>query len=364
MSNKVKAMSFQADLGNSIANRINPEVNPEKSFHRLAKPPYLQPNPLLYCIFCTSANHISHQCHKYKCSKDYWQKVLEDRRCKNCLRLYHQSNKCFNRSFCNVIGCRRTDKHSPVLCHGRYMNNQPFFNSQFQRTFLESHSVPNVSTSFLSRYSSLDIKNDLQSNEFSRKMSPFHRFRRKPRYKKGSIPSRNYNFKEDSLRFPIGSNGGVSNPEFVTSGELKSTQKNSQGLQINVCSVVDASTQTEWEESKSSEPKFSQGCQTQKCVSTISIQTDIVIPPAIYIPPPPPVDWDDDVKIQSEVLEVKEDCNVNIPHYENCRVDDKSFVRPSPSIPNFLRSALDSLVTELKPKEQKPFGFTSFPHWK
>ena len=86
--------------------------------------PYVQPNPLLYCVFCLSANHHSHECWRFKSSTKFWQMVLEQRRCKNCLRLYHRSNKCFNRSFCRVNGCTRPDKHSEILCYGRYVRHK------------------------------------------------------------------------------------------------------------------------------------------------------------------------------------------------------------------------------------------------
>ena len=94
----------------------------------VSRTPYVQANPSLFCIFCSTANHHSHECQKYNSSQLFWEKVLEDRRCKNCLRLYHRSDKCFNRSYCRLFGCKRTDKHNPVLCHVRYVKYQkPYF---------------------------------------------------------------------------------------------------------------------------------------------------------------------------------------------------------------------------------------------
>ena len=84
------------------------------------KPSYMQPDPCRFCVFCWTSNHSSHQCEKFNNSKCFWNIVLEDRRCKNCLRLFHQSHKCYNRSFCHLVNCSRLDKHSPVLCHARY----------------------------------------------------------------------------------------------------------------------------------------------------------------------------------------------------------------------------------------------------
>ena len=95
----------------------------EKVSSNQPKSPYIQPNPLLFCIFCEVADHFSHECEKFKSSAPFWKKILDDRRCKNCLRLYHRSEKCYNYSFCNVFNCRRKDKHSPVICYLRYVKN-------------------------------------------------------------------------------------------------------------------------------------------------------------------------------------------------------------------------------------------------
>ena len=92
---------------------------------KLPRCPYIQLDPTLLCIFCNTGNHMSHNCYIYKSSNLFWEKVLQDRRCKNCLRLYHRSNKCYNKSFCVTFGCRRMDKHSPVLCRAIYAKYQP-----------------------------------------------------------------------------------------------------------------------------------------------------------------------------------------------------------------------------------------------
>ena len=95
---------------------------------------YIQPNPCLGCVFCYTADHVSHECTRFKNSKGFWMRVLADRRCKNCLRLYHRSDRCFNQSFCHLSDCKRRDKHSVVLCqrryalhHAQYNHFQPYF---------------------------------------------------------------------------------------------------------------------------------------------------------------------------------------------------------------------------------------------
>ena len=101
---------------------------PRKYFDYLVavKGPNFQPNPELFCVVCQTANHHSHECRRYRSSKAFWEKVLQDRRCKNCLRLFHRSNTCFNRSLCNVPECKRKDKHSPIVCSARYSRYQYF----------------------------------------------------------------------------------------------------------------------------------------------------------------------------------------------------------------------------------------------
>ena len=86
--------------------------------------PYPQPNPNLFCVFCATANHNSNECSKYSSSKSFWQRVLADRRCKNCLRLYHRSDKCYSRSYCHFSACKRSDKHNSILCNLRYRTYQ------------------------------------------------------------------------------------------------------------------------------------------------------------------------------------------------------------------------------------------------
>ena len=92
-----------------------------RSTSKLGQSVYIQPNPRLHCIFCDAGNHSSHECWRFKSSTSFWEKVSVDRRCKNCLRLFHKSNRCFDKSFCLLDTCRRSDKHSPIVCHARYV---------------------------------------------------------------------------------------------------------------------------------------------------------------------------------------------------------------------------------------------------
>ena len=117
-------------------------VNSEKVFSQPSKTPYIQPNPLLFCIFCEVADHFSHECEIFKTSQLFWKKILDDRRCKNCLRLYHRSDKCYNHSFCNVFNCRRKDKHSPVICGLRYVKNYNQHVIYRQKGFFPKFYVP------------------------------------------------------------------------------------------------------------------------------------------------------------------------------------------------------------------------------
>ena len=80
-----------------------------------------------WCIFCKNYDHLSHSCIKFRSKEQYWEQILAERRCKNCLRFYHKSTNCYDHSFCKNINCYRKDKHSPVLCESNYFY---FDNSQ------------------------------------------------------------------------------------------------------------------------------------------------------------------------------------------------------------------------------------------
>ena len=106
-------------------------------------------NPKFFCIFCNSDSHSSHCCHKFNSSQDFWFIILSEKRCKNCFRHHHQAVKCYDNSFCKLKYCRRSDKHSPVLCrhyfkrlffeqkssYGSYISLKPNFNSFNHKSF-------------------------------------------------------------------------------------------------------------------------------------------------------------------------------------------------------------------------------------
>ena len=123
----------------------------EKSFSESFNPPYIQPNPRWFCIFCASGSHSSVQCQRYQSSYEFWQKVLVDRRCRNCLRLFHRADKCYNESLCCLKRCKRQDKHNPVLCHLRF-KNQFWYNNGYKRYFENTISSSHIRDSQFLKY--------------------------------------------------------------------------------------------------------------------------------------------------------------------------------------------------------------------
>ena len=112
-------------------------INLAPNMSRSKGPSNWQPNPFLYCVFCHTRNHSSHKCNKFNTNTKFWEKILEERRCKNCLRLFHRSNQCYDRTFCNLVGCRRIDKHSEVLCKIRYSKN---YHLNAEKRYFGNHS--------------------------------------------------------------------------------------------------------------------------------------------------------------------------------------------------------------------------------
>ena len=82
-------------------------------------------NPKRTCIFCGERGHSSHNCHRFSNSSEFWNIIYEKRLCKNCLRPFHFSHKCYDQSFCHFRSCRRHDKHSPILCKHKYKSKFP-----------------------------------------------------------------------------------------------------------------------------------------------------------------------------------------------------------------------------------------------
>ena len=125
-----------------------------KSFN----PPYVQPNPRWFCVFCTSSKHSSVQCHRYQDSNKFWQRVLVDRRCRNCLRLFHRADKCYNESLCHLKGCKRQDKHNPVLCHHRYKNQ--YWPNSYKRSFENAFQFSHIRDSHFSNNRTCKVENN------------------------------------------------------------------------------------------------------------------------------------------------------------------------------------------------------------
>ena len=127
----------------------------------------LKVNPKYYCIFCRSSDHSSHFCTKFSSSNQFWTVVFYEERCKNCFRQFHQSHKCFDHSFCSFTNCRRTDKHSPVLCRTRYKTsksyNPPGNYFPLSNVYANSYQVKNNSSS-ISEYK---FSNDVSKCVFS-----------------------------------------------------------------------------------------------------------------------------------------------------------------------------------------------------
>ena len=118
-------------------------------------------NPKYQCVFCNSRRHSSHLCRKYTAyngNEQFYNLVVKERRCKNCLRQFHQSDRCLDDSFCTIESCKRKDKHSPCVCRKRfpqsiwselYNENISKFKKNVQPTIwseLYRHNVLNIST--------------------------------------------------------------------------------------------------------------------------------------------------------------------------------------------------------------------------
>ena len=230
-------MNDEGYLVNVNAQQRQYQTNIDSNNASVSRTPYVQPNPSLFCIFCSTANHHSHECQKYNSSQLFWEKVLVDRRCKNCLRLYHRSDKCFNRSYCRLFGCKRTDKHNPVLCHVRYVKyQQPFF--RCEKPWL-SRSQPHWPA---------------------------------PHYHK----KRHHNL---NLKFNTKYDFGPGNRDKFcnTTSTLVHSFNNSSDCSVPVVKI-DASTQTDCESNISScEEKISQCSQTENSLVTTSMNTALRI---------------------------------------------------------------------------------------
>ena len=276
-------MSYQESLS-SVSDPITVKGQPS-----MAKPPqtHPKPNPLLFCLFCFTGNHTSHECWKFKSSELFWKKILEQRRCKNCLRLYHQSNKCYNKNMCNVMGCSRVDKHSTILCRQRYKNN--FHAPKVHPHFSENTSRSHVSGPFVSKYR--------LANRYSNSFLPFERLYRKRR-RKFSHGIKGYDHKLYQTKtgrsqqrqievYSVPSeNLSIQTSEPVMFEQLQVPQKRSQSCQVEIrATKIEVSTQTpNWEKCKTpSVDKFSQASNTKYSSVGKSVQTSLLIPPSTDI---------------------------------------------------------------------------------
>ena len=77
-------------------------------------------NPKYQCVFCSSRKHSSHLCRRYNSNEKFYHQVVNEKRCKNCLRQFHRSDRCLDDSFCAIKSCNRKDKHSPCVCRKRF----------------------------------------------------------------------------------------------------------------------------------------------------------------------------------------------------------------------------------------------------
>ena len=229
-------MNVRERLSNLNAEQSSLRMVNDPGILSVHKTPYIQPNPSMFCIFCSTANHHSHECQKYNSSKPFWEKVLVDRRCKNCLRLFHRSDKCFNRSYCRLFGCKRTDKHNSVLCHVRYAKYQkPYFRCENPWSM---GSWPHISV---------------------------------PHFPKKRQQKVNVNF---NSKYDVGPRNRVNTRN---SSNLVNCTSNSSGDSVAVVKF-DAATQTDCVPNRGDfEDKISQCCQTENSLVTTSMNTALRI---------------------------------------------------------------------------------------
>ena len=328
---------------------------PRKYFDYLVavKGPNFQPNPKLFCVICQTANHHSHECRRYRSSKAFWEKVLQDRRCKNCLRLFHRSNTCFNRSLCNVPECKRKDKHSPIVCFARYSIYQYF--PKYHKNYGYNASQNHVFEPFYFQPRRQNVK---------------RKFNIKPLPHQSNVPQI---VKVDAATQVV--NNEDQKPP-LTKDVL------SKGSQIEK-STVTVSTQTSLTippltdplkySSSSTEikPQPSHGKPTQK----IAKENDVNVSDNLHGGSLRGIDAIEcslgDLKINTTSLNKASTQPASIHRYSDDSKDNAGIVKSSKEsiqvsqLPNFIRSAVDKYAhTMSKVLEQQPPGFSSFPHWK
>ena len=82
--------------------------------------PPRQPSPVRFkCQFCQSNEHDLDNCNLYDNRDRYWEHILRNRWCSNCLKPGHQWKDCYQHQSCK-LACGRADKHVSVLCDKFY----------------------------------------------------------------------------------------------------------------------------------------------------------------------------------------------------------------------------------------------------
>ena len=71
------------------------------------------------CQFCASNDHDLYSCKLYDNRDLYWQDILKNKWCSNCLKTGHKWRQCYKKRNCK-FSCGRLDKHVPVLCQKFY----------------------------------------------------------------------------------------------------------------------------------------------------------------------------------------------------------------------------------------------------
>ena len=352
-----------------------------RSSYELGQPIYIQPNPCLFCIYCESANHSTHECERFNNSMKYWERISLDRRCKNCLRLYHRSNKCYDRSFCFLNTCKRYDKHSPTLCHARYVK---YHNSYGHNYFKEN-----------SRFRGISTHQKFWPSKMNYILPITRSYEHSPRY----------NFPRKQKTYKFKSDDKITN---YTSAIFKSTSQN-QTCQTEICPPsspgLNVATQTsEMKLSRDLSIKRSKsiGCQTESCQVDVSVQTRVIIPASQRIYNDIPAGMVDKVDVKSIGYVIKRDEKMidsdidkkdeKMITHDNTNKEEKIITCDSyPSkmnistaihssstnqrgtenqmcYPHSTQSSIDPYISltnaVAKAKDQAIKGFRNFPHWK
>ena len=325
------------------------------SFPEICKPSYVQPNPVLMCVFCFTANHASHECERFQSPKKFWEILLLERRCQNCLRFYHKSHKCFDQTFCNLKGCRRFDKHSPVLCHARYVRNLHQFNGY--KHFYKSKMRVNVAEYYHPQpFNSKKSSHHLHPNIHNSEPLPLYNHRRRCKKLAGRSKHR-CNFKSSSDNVYV--------PE----------------TQVHAKNTVNVSTQTlDLKRDVAMESKMSQCSAKEKILVSVSVQTEVNIPPFVDVNRDSPDDFVELVDESGSRSIIKKDDYEKRNNYEYMDVPSatctknlypdvkKPAAAENLSYPEVKQPTADPFdsISEVvaKAREQAIKGFRNFPHWK